>query len=49
MTFLMKKYFSIMRKKVIVRIVEVRLCQEYIVKNSGSQSPNEVNLSSEAP
>lgn len=45
----MKKYFSIMRKKVIVRIFEVRLHKEYISQNNvgGSQSPNESYLSSE--
>lgn len=44
----MKKYFSVMRKKAIIRISEVRLYQEYISQNSdgGSQSPNECFLSS---
>lgn len=40
-----------MRKKVIVRIFEVRLHQEYTSQNNegGSQSPNEGYLSSETP
>lgn len=44
----MKKYFSIMWKKAIIRISEVRLHQEYISQNSDgdSQSPNESCLSS---
>lgn len=47
----MKKYFSIMRKKVTVRIFEVRLHEEYISQNNegGSESPNEGYLSSDMP
>lgn len=47
----MKKYFSIMRKKVTVRIFEVILHEEYISQNNvgGSLSPNESYLSPEMP
>ena len=47
----MKKYFYVTRKKVVVRIFEVRLQQEYSSQNNegGSQSPNEGYLSSEMP